>query len=154
MKPTKIFKGITWGLSLFFFVPLFLFGILILIQGYTDWWQFILAAFASFAGVWWVYLLVKLRSLILLVLWLGIITAVLMCIFPPWTKVICLPDSNIKAYAPLDRLDYRELWNPPYQAQIDFSRLFLQLLAVSLITGGLIYTIWLYQNKKQRSNSG
>jgi hypothetical protein len=129
-------------LSLIAFLGWVVFGAALLIDG-TDptWWLTIPIAFASFAGIWiiyWIICFVCRCSVRNIILWLGIIAFVLMCIVPPWTEVRRLPKSNIKAYYPLD---YRELWNPPYQAQIDFGRLFLQLFVVCVITGGLIYTL-------------
>jgi hypothetical protein len=150
MNLKKGFRIITWVLSLIAFLSWVAFGLFGLRAGFDDWWLTIPIAFASFAGIWiiyWVIYLVCRCPARNIILWLGIIALVLMCIFPPWNKVYCLPSSNIKAYTPIGY--YPLMCSPEGSVTIDFSRLFLQLFVVGVITGGLIYT---FRDKKGKND--
>ena len=135
-------------LSLIVFLSWVAFGVFLHINGEHDWWLTIPIAFACLAGIWiiyWIICFVCRCSARNIILWLGIIVLVLMCIFPPWNRVRCLPSSNIKALVPVG---YYPLMCPPEGGvEIAFSRLFLQLFVVSVITGGLIYT---FRDKKSK----
>ena len=84
------------------------------------------------------------KARFLTVLWLGIVVIVIMCLCPPWVETVRLTSSNIKGTNPID---YAFLWHPPdintrsSGVAIDYSRLLLQVIAVGLATGGLIYTL-------------
>jgi len=152
------FRIITWVLSLIAFLGWVVFGVALRIND-TDaatWWLTIPIGCLSFAGIWviyWVTCFVCQCPARNRILWLGIIALVLMCIVPPWMESRCLPDSNIKAYMPIG---YYPLMFPPQVSNyrysgvnIDFSRLFLQLFVVCVITGGLIYT---FTDKKGKND--
>jgi len=95
----------------------------------------------------------------LMMLWAGIIVIVLMCLFPPWVRVIRLPSSNIKGtiavgyaplwqppepglyYTPLEKLAGIPAWSKVGPVSIDFPRLLLQCFIIILVAGGLLYSL-------------
>ncbi len=83
------------------------------------------------------------------IIWIGIAVVVLMCIFPPWIRVIELEGS--RAYR---SIGYHFLLAPPKSKgiesySIDLGRLIIQCVIVSLITGGLLYTLRTEQSNRE-----
>lgn len=83
------------------------------------------------------------------IIWIGIAVVVLMCIFPPWIRVIELEGS--RAY---HSIGYHFLLAPPKSKgiesySIDLGRLIIQCVIVSLITGGLLYTLRTEQSNRE-----
>jgi hypothetical protein len=90
----------------------------------------------------------------LIILWLGIIVIVLMCLYPPWVEIVRFENSMIRGVNPIG---YSFLCHPPKESlisviAIDRTRLFLQILIVVLITGGLLSTVKSIQLKKKQSS--
>jgi hypothetical protein len=82
-----------------------------------------------------------------IILWIGIITVVLMGLFPPWTYTMHLSradggrmDSEKPAgYYFLFSSPPPELPNLPTGAELDTTRLLIQWFVVSVLTSGFIY---------------
>lgn len=55
MNIKKRFLVITWVLSSIAFVGFATYGVIIFFEGYTDYWQFYIAAFVSFIAIWLFY---------------------------------------------------------------------------------------------------
>lgn len=94
------------------------------------------------------------RDAFLTILWLGIIVIVLISLCPPWVQTVRLPSSNIKGTTPAG---YAFLWDPPDSSNrysgiaIDYPRLLLQIFAVALTTGGLLFTLRACHSKGKSS---
>jgi len=87
-----------------------------------------------------------------IVIWIGIAVVVLMCIFPPWIRVIEIESS--RAYRPIG---YHFLLAPPKSEgvesySIDFGLLILQCIIISLITVGLLCTLRTEHSKRKYLN--
>lgn len=82
-----------------------------------------------------------------IILWIGIIIIVLMGLFPPYERAIILP-----SFGPDDpsvRISYGFLFEPPIlDVKIDFARLAIQWIIVSVLTAGAIYTTKDQKDKK------
>ena len=109
----------------------------------------------------WAWLALSIKSAIssannvtfLIILWLGIIVIVLMCLYPPWVRIVRIRNADINTIIPEG---YAFLWHTPYidsssVIAIDYLRLLIQIVIVSLITGGLLFTVRTVQSKRNGS---
>ena len=76
-------------------------------------------------------------------LWVGVACIALMCLVPPWR--LGVHNEGVYGQGPLG---YSLLFWPPYwhpglghSLTLDFSRLFVQWVAVIAVTGAAIYTL-------------
>ena len=107
----------------------------------------------------WAWLALSIKSAIssannvtfLIILWLGIITIVLMCLYPPWLRYFRITNTGINSTIPEG---CALLWQPPKTVYlsavaIDHTRLLIQIFIVGLITGGLLFTVRTMSIKKE-----
>jgi len=75
------------------------------------------------------------------VMWTAIVVVCAMCLFPPWTNTARFPDFDPPdtpgGYAPITSPPTNPHNEPPIGGvQIDFGRLFLQMVIVASLTAG------------------
>ena len=78
----------------------------------------------------------------LIVLWIGVGLIVLMCLFPPWVRVLRMSGGTLR-----EGYGYHCVFMPPplnnkrWSPYLDTSRLIIQCITVAVLTGAGIYTL-------------
>jgi hypothetical protein len=81
-------------------------------------------------------------------LWAGITLLVVMSLFPPWAEIVNLEGRRIERpagytsiFEPPQPTSESEAWRRWTSMRIDFSRLLIQWVIVTVVTGGAIITL-------------
>lgn len=87
-------------------------------------------------------------------LWIGIISIVLMGLYPPWTYDVNAREFSVQGFPKygfiLTPQTPREFSERTFYCRLDISKLFIQWVIVATITGGLLVT---FKDKKKNENS-